>query len=63
MWFNSGNRYLHCDAVGEDSMLNEDGGLTVAVWGGGNCKKCLKRGWNEAKMWRNKTLDWGGGGC
>lgn len=56
VWFISGNRYLHCDAVGEDSMLDEVGGLTVAVWGGGNCKKCLKRGWNEEKNVEKQKL-------
>ena len=41
VWFIAGNRYLQCDAVGENSVLNEDGGFTVAGWGEGNFIKCL----------------------
>lgn len=45
----AGNRYLPLDGLVEVSVFDEDGGLTVARWGGGNCIKCLKRCWNRGK--------------
>ena len=51
-----------CDGVGKHGVLNEDGVLdeddefTVGGLGKGNCKKYLKRGWNQNKGWGNNNL-------
>ena len=40
-------------------MLDEVGGLTFEGWGGRNCIKCLKGGWNEKMGWVNKSFKGG----
>ena len=56
LWLVAGNRCLQYGSVGEDSVLDENVGLTVELWGGGLYKMTQKRAEFKKRVGNQKNF-------